>query len=51
MRAILCSRKEKPGVEKVGTAFSLKKDVTKKIITVLASKEGLRQIKEKLPRY
>lgn len=42
MRAILCSRKEKTGVEKVRIAFSLKRDLTKKIITVLNSKEGLR---------
>lgn len=42
MKVVLCSRKEKPGVENVGTAFSLKTDVIRRMITVLDSKESLR---------
>lgn len=42
VRMFLCSRKEKHGGKNMGTAFSLKKDVIRKIIAVLDSKEDLK---------
>lgn len=43
VRVVLCSRKQKRGGGgNTGTAFSLKKDVIKKMIAVLESKEGLK---------